>query len=85
MPTAEMLQQSPAEDDVESWLQCLDCVCQGDGDGSKADVGCNVADGVHEGGAKDLAKLILGDGLRVAQQKGSKEKKKYSKQPVLIS
>jgi hypothetical protein len=39
-------------------------VREGDGHSSKADVGGYVADGVHEGGAKDLAKLILADALQ---------------------
>lgn len=54
----------PAEQHVEGWLQGLDCVGEGDGHCSKADVGGNVADRVHEGGTKDGAKLLLVDGLQ---------------------
>jgi hypothetical protein len=59
-----LLCAAPAEDDVERGLQRLDCVRKGDGHSSKADVGGDVADGVHGGRAKDLAKLLLADALQ---------------------
>lgn len=49
---------------VESGLQGLDSVGQGDGHSCERDVGSNVANGVHGSRAKDLAKLLLGHNLR---------------------
>jgi hypothetical protein len=39
-------------------------VCERDGHSSKADVCCDVPDGMHKGGAEDLAKLVLVDCLQ---------------------
>ena len=47
---------------AEDWLEGLDGVGEGDGDGGEGEVGGDVAQGVHGGRGEDLAELLLGDG-----------------------